>query len=128
MNTRFSHEDRADFASAAIRVLNEWGVEPQDQVTLLGMPENTRPRALLRHANGTPLPDENNLHLRIKHLLSIEHSLATAFPHNTALANYWVTTANQYFGNRTPLDIMLEHGVDGMETVARFLDNSDGGY
>ena len=128
MNTTFSHEDRANFASAVIQVLNDWGIAARDQVALLGMPEDTRPRALLRHASGTPLPEDDDLFLRIKYLLSIEHSLSTAFPHNTALANYWVTTGNRYFSDRSPLDVMLERGVDGMEAVANFLDSSDCGY
>lgn len=122
----YTHDERTDFARAALNIMDGWGLEPDQQIALLGMPTDTKPRELVRFRNGSaPLPDERELLVRVRCLLSIQHSLESAFPHNPILANYWVTTANQYFNDHTPLSVMLRDGVEGMEWIARYLDGSE---
>jgi hypothetical protein len=124
MTEIFPHQDRIHLAQAVMRVLSDWGLEPDEQARLLGFPPETKARALTRFRNGEAFPDDKELLLRSQHLLAIEHSLATAFPHNPMMGNYWVTTVNPQFGGMRPLDVMLEHGVDGLTEVARHLDGS----
>jgi len=124
MSSQFSEDDLVQIARSVMSLLHDWEVEPAQQVALLGLPPETKPRELSRYRSGTPFPHDRDLLVRARHLLSISNSLDTAFPHNPMLANFWVTTGNEFFGNRAPLELMLEHGVDGIERVARYLDNS----
>ncbi len=122
MSYQFSEEDLSGITRSVMALLHDWGIAPADQIRLLGLPEHTKPRALSRYRNGAPLPHEDDVLRRAHHLLSIANSLEIAFPHNAALANYWVTTECDLFGGRTPLAIMLEEGADGIERMARYLN------
>jgi hypothetical protein len=41
------------------------------------------------------------------------------------MADYWVTTGNSQLGNKSPLEVMLENGLDGMRYVAGHLNNTE---
>jgi hypothetical protein len=125
MNASFSEQERTHFAEAVMAVLDEWGVDAEARVVLLGLPDDTKPRALAKFRRGTALPDDERVMVRIGHLLSINQSLGFTFPHNPAMAKYWVSTPNRRFGDRTPLSVMLDEGLAGLESVARHLDNSE---
>ncbi len=121
----FTHQDRVAIARATLTLLDRWGVEPAQQVTLLGLPGDAKPRVLNRYRAGTPLPDDPKIFDRVDLLFNIEKSLRHAFPHNAGLADYWVTTRCQYFNDATPLEVMLTHGMEGIEAVAGYLNASD---
>jgi hypothetical protein len=124
MSGQFSEDDLVQIARSVMSLLHDWEIDPRLQAALLGLPPDTKPRVLSRYRSGTPFPHDRDLLLRAKHLLSISNSLDTAFPHNPMLANFWITTENEFFGNRAPLELMLEQGIEGIERVARYLDNS----
>jgi hypothetical protein len=119
-----SPEEQEALARTVVNIMDNWKVAPEHQVILLGLPEGTKPRALTRHRQGQALPNETEVLERCQHLLSIQTSLDTMFPHNTAMADYWVTTANSYFNDKSPLEIMLEEGLPGIRLVAGHLNNS----
>jgi len=56
-------------------------------------------------------------------LLRLENALGQVFPHSALSADLWVTTPYLKLGNRTPLDLMLEGGLDAIRQVERSLDN-----
>lgn len=120
-------QDLVELAAVVIRVLDDWGVAPEDQPVLLGLPAGTRGRAMERYRRGmTPLPGDRETLQRISYLLTIERAVQTAFPHNAAMARYWVTTPQALFAGRSPLEIMLAEGVEGIEQVVRHLQCADG--
>ncbi len=61
----------------------------------------------------------------LPHLTAIHNALQAMFPHNEALASLWPTTPNRGLGQRTPLDIILDRGVEGVMEVRRFVDLSE---
>ncbi|MDH5631674.1 MAG: MbcA/ParS/Xre antitoxin family protein [Gammaproteobacteria bacterium] len=126
MATHITPEEQQALAKMLLKLLDDWKLSSEQQISLLGMPDSTRIRALARHRAGEPLPDDGQLLARTQHLLAIERALHTSFPTNVALANFWITTENQYFGGRTPLEIMLEEGMDGIERVRAHLEHTDG--
>jgi hypothetical protein len=126
MENELNIEEQQALASLLIKLLDAWKLEPEQQVQLLGLPEKTRLRALSRHKAGEPLPDDGQLLQRAQHLVAIDQALHVSFPTNAAMANYWVTTENSYFGGRTPLQIMLDEGDDGIVQVRAHLEHSDG--
>ena len=58
---------------------------------------------------------------RVRHLLMIQNSLDTCFPHNGSMARMWITTENSMLGDETPLAYMLNHGLPGIEYVSQQL-------
>jgi hypothetical protein len=115
-------EYRADLARTLLRILDNWGLTGEQQVSLLGLPEGTPARAINKFAYGTPFPDDYESLQRANYLLAIQNAVESLFPHNTTAANYWMTTPSHYFVNHTPLDIMLSEGVEGMQRVLNYLN------
>lgn len=120
-----NQEDRAILAQVIMRLLDEWEIESAQRVTLLGFPEDTRPRSLARYRSGDALPEDNDVLLRAQYLLEIHHALSTTFPMVDAMAKYWVTTENQFFNDRTPMAVMLEDGLEGMSRIRNHIDAND---
>lgn len=117
-----NHDERVQLARLVVELLDTWKVEPSDQVVLLGLPSETRPRAMRRYREGTPLPDEPHIWERIEHLIGIADALRTSYPLNAAAGALWMNQANRLFDNRTPLVAMLEDGLAGLVTIRMHLD------
>jgi len=114
-----------ELTAVVMRVLDDWGVAAKDQTVLLGLPAGTRGRTLERFRQGMPLPEDRTTLQRLSHLLTIERAVRTAFPHNAAMARFWVTTPHPLLGDLTPLDVMLMQGLEGMEQIVGFLICTD---
>jgi uncharacterized protein (DUF2384 family) len=121
MKDALNDEELGQLTHKVFQVLREWHLEHDEQVTLLGLPETMKPRHLTRHHEGEPLPREDETLARMERLLSIEHELVCAFPHNPNMAALWVTTPSRLFNDARPLDLMLEKGVAGMTEVLEHL-------
>lgn len=119
---------RVQLAQTVMGVLNGWDVPPDAQCALLGLPEGTKARKLNQFRSGTAFPEDHGMLLRAHYILSIQNAVASMYPHNTEVGNYWVTTPNPFFNERTPLQVMLESGVDGMETVVNHLNGTGDWY
>ncbi len=122
MNTAFTEQERVELAHMMMGLFDDWKVSPPDQVTLLGLGEKIKPRALSRYRQDTPLPEDQEVLLRVKHLVLISEALQTSFPHNAAMATYWISTPNRTFNHQTPLAVMLNRGLDGIRRIHGHLD------
>jgi hypothetical protein len=125
MTTTLTEDERSHLAQALMRLCDEWNLDLDQRVALLDLPKDTKTRVLSRYRNGEPIPEGNELLLRAKYLLGIQHSLETMLPMNAAIVQAWPTTENSSLQDRRPLDIMLEHGVDGMKQIYDLLTNVD---
>lgn len=114
----------AELGRTVLGILNAWGIEAEHQVTLLGLPPETRPRALNRYRSGTPFPDEQDCLLRAHYILSIQNAVESMYPHNASVGHLWVTTPNPMFSEKTPLEIMLLYGVEGMQRLVHHLNGT----
>ncbi|WP_455208908.1 MbcA/ParS/Xre antitoxin family protein [Kaarinaea lacus] len=115
-------ERRVDLARTLMAVLRNWGLTEQQKVSLLGLPEDTKARTINKFASGTPFPDDYESLMRANYLLSIQNAVDSLFPHNATAANYWMTTSSHYFAEHTPLEIMLNEGLEGMKRVLNYLN------
>lgn len=113
---------RADLIQTVLGVLDDWHVEPSDQAQLLGLPEGTGRRALQHYRQGKALQDEERVMIRCSRLLTIQNAVRTMHPQSVDMANYWPTTANPFFNDRSPVQMMLEHDLDGMDRIVRHLN------
>lgn len=110
--------DSPSLLSEALRILDNWRIEHSAQLQLLDLPE-MHPRMLKRMRNGDGSVTEDRGQLeRIRSIFEINQTLQTLFPHNGDMADYWVTTPNIQLQERSPLEVMLVHGHDGMQTVS----------
>ena len=115
-------EHLGELIAVVLRVLDEWGLDREQQSVLLGFTLGPRRR---RAHQDVPLRADRETLQRLSHLLSIERAVRTAFPHNVAMARYWVTTPHPLFEDRTPLEVMLASGMEGMEQIVSYLTCRD---
>ena len=125
MTTTLTQEERVAMTQSLMRLFDEWRISAVDQIALLGLRSQVKVRSLRRFRQSTPLPPDQETDTRAYYLLEIGIVLETSFPHNRALASYWVTTPNRLFSNRTPLDVMLSRGLEGMRRIHGHLSRTD---
>jgi len=113
-------EERKDLIQSIFKILNNWKVDPDLQVLLVGLSADTKSRELTKIKNGKAFPDDNDFMLRALEILSISKALQLAFPGNSTLADLWVTTSTYTFGDRAPVEVMLD-GLEGLKEVKQHL-------
>ena len=110
----------------ALRILERWKVEHQDQLSLLDLSNDMHPRMLKRIRQGdSRLQESHGMLERIRCIFEIDRSLQQMFPFNADMADYWVTTPNLHLQEQSPLELMLAHGQEGMQTVSQQLNGAD---
>lgn len=102
--------------------LDEWGLSAADQVVVLNLPEGTRTRKLRAYHENTPLPEDDKVEFRAVRLLGIIDALRTTYPKNESMGGRWMKAPHRRFQNRTPLQVMLEEGNTGVNSVLAELD------
>ncbi len=123
MNSR-TNEDNIQLASTLMGILDSWGVGNADKITLLALPTSTKPRALQRYQQGTPLPDNEAVQERVGHLLGIARALRLAYPRNMQGGELWLNRPCNHFNGRVPMAIMTQEGLTGITTVRMHIDCS----
>ncbi len=126
MNTELYQEDYTRLTRRAFQLLDDWSIPQELHSALLGLEPGIRKRFLNRYRLGMPLPEEGDSYERIDLLLRIDNTLHKLFPHSPLSANLWVTTRNPRYGGITPLDTMLQGGIDGIKQVESVLNYGDG--
>ena len=117
-----SQQDRIEVTRLIIALLDMWGVCDSDQISLLGLPQGTRSRAIRSYRRDTPLPEGVDVDERVAHLAGIAEALRTSHPTNPAAGAVWMNQPNRRFDNRKPIDAMLEDGLEGIRAVRIHLD------
>lgn len=121
MSTQYTEQERCELAREVTNILHEWQLDPELQLHLLGMPENSKQRELTKFKNGKALPEDGELLDRARHIVGIHNSLHVVFPLNRNMPGFWVRTRNRLLRG-IPLAIMSEEGINGMHRVWRHLD------
>jgi hypothetical protein len=114
--------ERVALSRHVVELLDRWGVEGEHQIALLGLPPETKPRALRRYYENTALPNTPDVNERIDHLLGIADALRTSNPCSATADVIWLHAINHRFDRRTPLDAMVQDGLGGMLAVRTHLD------
>jgi len=115
-----SREARSRLAAMVTRLLEHWDLTAMEQAEVLGLSTGSR-STLGRYRGGEPLADSRDLLDRAGHLLGIHKSLRLLFPRDRDLAYRWMTQPNRRLGAR-PVDLIVEHGFEGLLAVRRYLD------
>jgi hypothetical protein len=117
-----TQNERLELSRTIVTLLDDWGAEPVQQIVLLALPADTKPRALRRYYENTPLPDVGETWERVEHLLGIAEALRTSFPHSVNGGRLWMHQPHRLFDQRTPLNAMIEDGLNGVMAVRAYLD------
>ena len=115
-----SREARSRLAAMVTKLLELWKLTTAEQAEVLGLSTTSR-STLGRYRSGEQLADNRDLLDRAGHLLGIHKSLRILFPHDRDLAYRWMTQPNRRLGGR-PVDVILQHGFEGLLALRRYLD------
>ncbi|VAW92217.1 hypothetical protein MNBD_GAMMA23-256 [hydrothermal vent metagenome] len=117
-----SKEDSLSLTKMIIGILESWGLNTRQQHTLLAFSKKVPVRGMRRFLGDHAFPDEAELNNRVEHIVGIHHALHTTYPHNPAMGALWIKTSNKRFNNQSPIKLMLEEGIAGVERVRTHLD------
>ena len=113
---------RKTMAKALIALFDQWELDNNTRLNLLGLSENSR-ALLTKYRQGQQgLSTSRDALDRAGWLLAIHKGLRLLFPYNDDLRHSWVTRRNTAFDNHTPLEVMIERGIIGLANVSRYLD------
>ncbi len=105
-----------------MQILEDWKLDDQDQVALLGLSKSLKPRHLYLYRRGDKFFDFDQSSInRSEMILGIHESLGTTYPTNRAYAAIWLKRPVKKFKHKAPLELMLS-GDTGMKRVWYFLD------
>lgn len=110
-----SKEARAALAAALCAAFDRWGLPPDKQAALLGVPDNG---ALRR---GEPLPEDDDVLTRAGHLLAIDRVLAGHYGERAILRDSWLLFPYPELGGQSALALMLT-GIDGIQRVRKLIE------
>lgn len=117
---------RKTMAKALIRLFDQWNIDNNTRLNLLGLSDKSR-SLLTKYRNGEQgIPASRDAIDRVGWLLAIHKALRLMFPHNEQLRQSWVTRNNTAFDNRSPIEHMTERGIIGLANVSRYLDYQRG--
>lgn len=125
MSTDNHAEDqkRIDLTLRVMEVLSNWGLSASQQAEILAVPSSVRSRHMHQYKEGVPLPQGDEIDVRIDHILGISDALRTSYPLNLEMGSYWMKQSNaKRFNNRAPLHCILEDGLEGLIAVRVHLD------
>lgn len=107
----------------ALSQLADWQLSAEDVVNLLGLPEEIKARHLPSYLKGErKLPVSAELQARLEHIGGISEALTTTFPFSAQMRLMWLRRPHRRFQQRTPLAVMLEEGIDGLQKVRMDVD------
>lgn len=115
-----TRDSRERLARMITTLFEHWRLTTAEQAALLGLSPGNR-STLSRYRKGEPLADNRDLLDRAGHLLGIHKSLRILFPQDRDLAYRWMTTPNRRLAAR-PVDVVVEHGFEGLLALRRYLD------
>jgi hypothetical protein len=108
-----------------MQLFEHWTISTEEQLDMLGLARDNR-AALARYRKGVPMSPSRDATERAGHLLAIHKNLRLLFPHNRDLAYKWMSTRNNAFEGRTPVNVVRDFGFAGLLMVRSYLDKMRG--
>ena len=117
-----SEEQNIELTRGIIRMLDQFGLDAEQQIRVLGFPEGTRTRTLRQHRENIPFPDDPSIQERVSILVHINDALRTTYPTNPQMALFWVRKKNRHLDNATPVEVMSRGTKNDLIDVLSQLD------
>ena len=122
--SNMSHDECVSLTRSIMTILDGWGLSGQHIMEVLNLPSGTPLRVLRRYRENTPFPDDHNVYERVEHIIGIADALRTTYPHNPPMGVLWLKQVNKRFQQRSPLELIVTEGLQGMLEVRYHLDCS----
>ncbi|MEZ5475937.1 MAG: antitoxin Xre/MbcA/ParS toxin-binding domain-containing protein [Thiolinea sp.] len=111
-------EQMTALTRAVVTHMDEWKISSEQMLGILGVENEVKPRHLSAYRKGErALPQHADVMLRIDHIVGISDALRTTFPFSSQMRVMWLRKPHRRFQKRTPLDVMLSEGVNGLQKV-----------
>jgi len=117
-----NQEQQVEVARDIIRMLDQFGLDAEQQIRCLGFPEGTRTRTLRKHRDDTPFPDDPVIQERVRILAHISDALRTTYPTNPQMGLFWIRRKNRRLNDATPAEILGRGSRDDLYWVLQQLD------
>jgi len=124
MTEQQAEDPRVKLTRYIMNLLDEWELNAEQQVGVLALPDGTRTRVLRSFREDTPFPETDDVNKRIEHILAIDDALHTTYPHSSKMGQLWMRRAHRRFRQRTPVNTIIEDGLQGLVSVRMHLDCS----
>lgn len=115
-------DDFSTFTRSIMIILDGWGLNAAEQLSVLNLPEKTPSRALRKYRDGQPFPRTAEVFERLEHITGIFEALRTSYPHNQQMGMMWMNKCNKHFVKRSPIVVIKEDGLRGLLQVRGHLD------
>lgn len=113
---------RIAITAKIMAAVDEWGLNGDQIIAVLDLPDGQRTRHLQKFRSDTPFPDVDQVNKRMACLLGIIDALRTTYPRNLQMGARWMNMPHRRFRQRTPVHTMLEDGETGVIAVLSELD------
>lgn len=117
-----TNEECASLAGMIMSILDSWGLNGQAIMSVLNFPAGIPLRALRRYRENTAFPNDEGVYERVDHIVGIYDALRTTYPHNPPMGLLWLRKRHQRFQGRSPLQVIVEDGLEGLLRVRVHLD------
>lgn len=118
----YSEESRKKLARLILNLFEHWELDTAAQLNLLGLSPTSRALLSPYKRGVKALANTKDVFDRVSWLLSIHKSLRILYPYNEDLRYGWIKRKNKIFGNKIPLEIMINEGIIGIAKIARYLE------
>ena len=115
-------EKKMQQTQGIIRMLDQFGLDAEQQIRVLGFPEGTRTRTLRQHRENKPFPDDEQIQQRVSLLAHISDALRTTYPTNPQMAMFWIKQKNRHLDNLRPVEILSRGSRNDLISVLSLLD------
>jgi hypothetical protein len=112
---------RKALAEAVTALFDRWELSPADQLIVLGL---TDLEEVARYREGGPLSNDPDLLERVGHLLAIHRALQDVYESDPVLCDRWMLAKDFLLGNRSPLEVVRQEGLEGLKVIRRSLEKS----
>ena len=118
----YTDEEFMYITKTVMKVLDTWNLTTEETVAVLGLSKNTRKRELDKYRTLKAFPKNETIIKRLSHIVGISDALRTTFPRNINMSEKWMKSQHRRFDNETPLNVILEEGINGLCKVRSELD------
>lgn len=115
-------EEKLELTRSIIRMLDQFGLDAEQQIRVLGFPDGTKTRTLRQHRENVPFPDDEEIQYRVTLLAHISDALRTTYPTNPQMALFWVKQKNRHLDNKQPVEVMSGGTRNDLISVLSLLD------
>jgi hypothetical protein len=122
-NSHVSGAEAQAMLRAVLNLFEKWGLQTGEKLVLLGRPSE---RTFQRWRAGQIGPLPNDTIFRLGDLLGIHKALRYMFT-DVKRAYAWIKRANDAFGGKSALDMMLQGAPTDIARVRAYLDAERGG-